>query len=240
MELRPPYAGGTLYDAPSSCSTRRPTPRSARIEALYSIKVNLPTNVNRTDLWIDVFRYNSYGYDYRPLPGRRAVAIGSGDICQQLVSGVFQSWRQNFQSLTSYTSFWIEWDVWGPGYSGNLKLDVTLQSTAEHIGRAVFDGRFEALRMRRLAGHSSGPLHRDYLSYAQAHYGHDAEKLTELSGADGDLNHDAVAGAQDRRAGHAADRTGLPTGIPLNFTTTASPTSRTSGRCCGRRRLRTR
>ena len=62
-----------LLDSQANTSTRI-------VEALYSIKVNLPTNVNRTDLWIDVFRFNSYTYDYdwsvTWTPGTVAIGVG--------------------------------------------------------------------------------------------------------------------------------------------------------------------
>lgn len=218
------HAGGTLYDAPFILLDPQADTTQHAIEALYSIKVNLPPSANRTDLWIDVFRYKAYSYSYsESIAWTQGQSPSESEISQQLKSGVFQYLAQNFQSVASYTSFWIEWDVWGPGYSGDLKLDVSIQSTAEQIGRGVFDGRFETLRMRSLSVILQGLLIRDYLSYAQAHYGHEAEKLTELSGPDGDLNHDAALVPKAGALVTQPIAPGSATGIALSFTTTVSP-----------------
>ena len=183
------YAGGTLYDAPFILLDPQANTETRVVEALYSVKVNLPTNVNRTDLWIDVFRYNSYSYDYNwSVTWTPGVGPQEGELYGQLQNNVFQYLNQNFQTLVNYGSFWIDSEVSGGGYTGSFKLDVNVRSTSLHIGRAAFDGRFESLQMLSEPVILQGLFVQDYLAYAQAHYGHDAEKLTQLAGADGDLS----------------------------------------------------
>ena len=224
------YAGGTLYDAPFILLDPQANTSTRIIEALYSIKVNLPTNVNRTDLWIEVFRFNSYTYDYdwtvTWTPGQ---SPSEPEIYQQLVNNVFQYLGQNFQTLVNYGSFWIDNQTSGNGYSGNFKLDVSIHNTAQQIGRAVFDGRFDALEMLSASALMQGLFVPDYLAYAQAHYGHDAEKLTQLSGTDSDLNGDS---SLLPKAGALVTRPVPPgslTTLPLNFTTTVSPNEQNVG-----------
>ncbi len=224
------HAAGTLYDAPFILLDPQADTTPRAIEALYSIKVNLPTSVNRTDLWVEVFRYKAYSYTYSEGIGwTKGKSPSEQEISQRVFSGVFDSLAQNFERLTSYSSFWIESDMSGPGYSGSLKLDVTIQGSAEHIGRAVFDGRFEALEMRNMAVILQGLFIYNYLSYAQAHYGHEAEKLTELAGTDNDLHHDAGLVPKTGALVTLPVAPGSPTGIPLNFTTTISPYEQNSG-----------
>lgn len=224
------HAGGTLYDAPLILLDPRADTTQRAIEALYSIKVNLPTSINRAELWVDVFRYKSYSYDYaEEMSWTDGNSSTGAAIGKELLSGVFQYLAQNFDSLMGYTSFWIEQDVWSPTYFGRLKLDVSVQSTAEHIGRAVFDGRFEALQMRSLGVMLQGMLIGNYLAYAQAHYGHEAEKLTELSGVDGDLLHDAALVPKTGALVTLPIVPGASSSIPLNFNTAVSPYEQNAG-----------
>ena len=222
------HAPGSLYDAPLILLDPQANTAPAAIEALYTIKVNLPPNVNRTDLWVDVFRFNSYSYDTDERISWTGNQAPAG-IGKQLVTDVFAYLAQNFATLIGYGSFWIASDVTGSGYAGSLTLDVTTQEAAFHIGRAVFDGRFEALQMRNSAVLMQGQFLTDYLGYAQSHYGHDAEKLTQLTGADGDLSRD---GALVPKAGALVTQAvtpGASTALPLNFTTTTSPYEQNAG-----------
>ena len=70
-----------------------------------------------------------------------------------------------------------------------LLLEPSQQSpTGLHIGRAVFDGRFNSLEMRNLPVSLNGSMVGSYLDHAQQHYGHDAEPLLELRAPAADLN----------------------------------------------------
>ena len=224
------HATGAIFDAPFILLDPQAKITSDVVEALYSLKVNLPTSVNRTDLWVDVFRYRGYSYDWDfSASWTNGQSPSESELFQQTLDGVFQNLRDSFQTLSGYGSFWI--DSWssGNGYSANLKLDVNLQSTAAHIGRAVFDGRFEALQMRSLPVILQHSLVGDYLSYAQTHYGRDAEKLTQMQGWDSDLNHDNVLVPETGALVTLAISPGASQSIPLNFTTTISPYEQNAG-----------
>ncbi len=191
------YAGGTLYDAPLLLLEPNANATQRMVEALYTIKVNLPTSSSRTDLWIDVFRY----LDYTGLVGFLGFIVGLGGGSAQenefdLNVGPLDALVANPRSLAS--------------------------DTALHVGRAVFDGRFDALELRNTRAILQGLLINDYLVYAQAHYGHDAERLTELTGPDSPLIGDSSLLPKAGALVTSPIGSGATTAIPLYFSTTVS------------------
>ena len=201
----PAYAGGTLYDAPAVLLDPQANTTSRLVEALYSVKVNLPAG-NRTDMFIDVFRLGDYG----DLTG-------------------FIEWAAALGHATPGSALSVD-----PAQIAELLADPQLASsmvtsTALHIGRAVFDGRVDTLLLRDTAAIVGSTLEPSYLNYAQANYGVDAEKLTELSDPDAALTGESSLLPKAGALVTTPIGGGATTAIPLNFTTTVSPQEQNIG-----------
>jgi hypothetical protein len=96
-------------------------------------------------------------------------------------------------------------------------------SGAEHIGRAVFDGRFNQLEMRDLTVVLNEEVQSDYLDYAQQMYGADARPLLLLpeNQADNDLNGEPDLVPEAGVLVTNPQGTSGPATVPLTFTAAA-------------------
>jgi hypothetical protein len=105
----------------------------------------------------------------------------------------------------------------------SISESLTESTTAIHIGRATFDGRFNALELRSQAVLLNDTMVSDYLAYAQDNYGPDAEALTRLPDAAADPDLVGEPGLLPRSGALTtqAIRPGNATTIPLIFTSIA-------------------
>ncbi len=111
---------------------------------------------------------------------------------------------------------------------GVIVVDGVDSTTAVHLGRAVFDGRFSDLELRNLPVQDAFldffgaqiPLADPLLTHAQATYGHDAQPLLPLNAPDPDLGADqglvTLAGALATQP--ADPNLGPDQTLPLRFT----------------------
>jgi hypothetical protein len=150
---------GKLFDVPLLPSQAASNSRA--VEALYTIKVQTPapTPGHGASLYLDVFRFGSF--DSGLLGFLAALLQLTADDAEEFAS---------MQAAIEETE-------------ARLVADAT---TATHLGRVVFDGRFSDLELRNLtvlSNTSAIPL----LSHAQAAYGPEAQPLLPLADPDPDI-----------------------------------------------------
>ena len=213
----PAYAGGTLYDVPLLLLEPQANASQRMVEALYTIKVNLPTSTDRTDLYVDVFRYGDYTLTAALVEGLEQAIAALGD------TGPLDF----FQALAAGIEISLD-----TAQLASLLMNLTEASQfpwAIHIGRAVFDGRFDALELLNGLVLVGTTAVNGYLNYAQATYGVDAERLIELTGADAPLFGNSGLAPKAGALVTTPVGGGAPTAIPLDFTATVSPLEQNVG-----------
>jgi len=128
-----------------------------------------------------------------------------------------------------------DYNVWNFGWLGNPSANVILgvdETTAAHLGRAVFDGRFGDLELRNMQVPNQSIDGSSYfvgtalLQHAQATYGPDAQVLLPLPNNQADPNLASEPGLIPK-AGALASQAADPNGggnptLPLNFTSTGA------------------
>ena len=97
-------------------------------------------------------------------------------------------------------------------------------STGLQIGRAVFDGRVNALLLRDTAAIIGSALQPSYLGYVQRCYGEDAEHLLQLADTDADPPLGGEPGLLPKAGGLMTQpiTPGEPAAIPLTFTSVSA------------------
>ncbi len=182
---------GKLFDKP--LLTSNSVSDTKTVEALYTLKVQTPapTPGYGANLWVDVFRFGGYNADDVALAeGFEAVALaGAGSTSD--ANAIAAQYSAVIAGLTS--------------------------PKAVHVGRAVFDGRFNDLELNsELQIAVYGNVDNLY-AYAQSTYGPDAQPLLPLAAPDPDLNSDS--GLEPEAGALAAfPSAGQNSILQLNFT----------------------
>jgi len=157
----PQFAAGKLYDVPLLLLDPQANSTTKAVESLYSLKIS---TTSTSDVLVDVFRFE----DYDKLTG-------------------FIEWAAGLGGSTPTGPIPYSGDMLAGLLEDPSALSSVVTPTAEHIGRAIFDGRFNALELRSTAALVNDEVQPDYLACAQASYGEDAEALLQLSGPLADL-----------------------------------------------------
>jgi hypothetical protein len=146
------------------------------IEGLYTIKVQAPATAPGTgaNLWVDIFRFGDYN----------AIDIYLAEIFEAQAATFFEAAGQSGASaadiVADITVATIDIE------QAAAFASAPVAPTAVHVGRAVFDGRFNDLELNNLLVVVYGQLE-DLLSYAQGAYGPDARPLLPLTAPEPDL-----------------------------------------------------
>jgi hypothetical protein len=181
---------GRLFDIP--LLTSQAASDSRTVEALYTLKVQAPTpapGVGAT-LTVDVFRLGAYdanayvaalaaeSADYAQAAVDSAVAQGVGGL-SGIIGGAALTAEAQLEAAASQA-------LGAAVGAAAAAAAATHESTATHLGRAVFDGRFSDVELRNLDVIVNGSI-QQLLAHAQSTYGPDALPLLPLSTPDPDL-----------------------------------------------------
>jgi hypothetical protein len=202
---------GKLFDKP--LLTSKAVSNNLAVEALYTLKVQTApvTPGYGSGLWLDVFRFGDY--DAQAVAAAESLEIGVANLLAAAsqsgvdpdVAATDKSWAQAFQQLAE-------------AIDAN---DTT--TTAVHVGRAVFDGRFSDLELNNLNTAIYGNVEQ-LLTYALSTYGPDAQPLLPLSAPDPDLTGEPYLNPQAGAliTGPASVSSGTYQVAPLSFTSTGA------------------
>ena len=181
---------GRLFDVPLLSSQAASDSRT--VEALYTLKVQAPTpapGVGAT-LTVDVFRLGAYDANAYVA----ALAAESADYAQASVDSALAQEVGALGSLFGGAASTAEAQLEAAASqalgaaagAAAAAAYATHESTATHLGRAVFDGRFSDVELRNLNVIVNGSI-QPLLAHAQSAYGPDALPLLPLSTPDPDL-----------------------------------------------------
>ncbi|HKV94827.1 MAG TPA: neuraminidase-like domain-containing protein [Candidatus Angelobacter sp.] len=196
---------GKLFDKPLIDPNSASDVKS--VEAFYTIKVKTPAPVAGygANLWIDVFRFGDYNASQLALAETLQAQAAAMAAAAATAGGAVADLDNAIAQLDTIIAEAIEAEATAP--------------TAVHVGRAVFDGRFNDLELNNLNIAIHGQVEQ-LLPWAQQTYGPDAQPLLPLAAADPDLvgepNLLPAAGALQTTP--ASSTGGSSQVVPLNFT----------------------
>jgi hypothetical protein len=223
---------GRLFDVPLLSS--QAASDSKTVEALYTLKVQAPTpapGVGAT-LSVDVFRLGAY--DANAYVGALAAesadyALAAVDLAAAQTVGALSGILGGAASSAEAQLEAAASQALGAAGSAALAAAIaTHESTATHLGRAVFDGRFSDVELRNLDVIVNGSV-QQLLAHAQSVYGPDALPLLPLSTPDPDLAGEPNLVPRTGALATAPANPGLGSGQTLPLTFTAVPLQQGNG-----------